>query len=150
MVLFLCFLIYILSVGKPTFMMILNQMMDILWQTATAVANGTTRSAWTFKLKFFEMRSTTCNGNALFAENKVYELYNLCNENKGLICAGLTCGENLNSSCLDFFWNSLFGVVFILNFTFVVFWYHGAPVTLRCYDSVLIFSYVSWFEKVFT
>ena len=78
-VLFLCFLIYILSVGKPTFMMILNQMVDILWQAAAAAANGTTRSAWTFKLKFSELRNTTCNGNALFAENKVYELYNLCN-----------------------------------------------------------------------
>ena len=30
-VLFIYFLIYIVSVGKPTFMMILNQMMDILW-----------------------------------------------------------------------------------------------------------------------
>ena len=29
------------------------------------------------------------NGNALFTENKVYELYNLCNENKRLICGGL-------------------------------------------------------------
>ena len=33
--------------GKPTFMMIINQMMDILWQTAAAVANGTTRTAST-------------------------------------------------------------------------------------------------------
>ena len=30
-VLFIYFLIYIVSVGKPTLMMILNQMMDILW-----------------------------------------------------------------------------------------------------------------------
>ena len=31
--------------GKPTFMMIINQMMDILWQTAASVANETIRSA---------------------------------------------------------------------------------------------------------
>ena len=48
--------------------------MDILWQTALAMANGTTRSSWIFKLKLFEMRSITCNGNVLFAENKVCEL----------------------------------------------------------------------------
>ena len=66
------FFMYILSVGKPTFMMILNQMMDILWQTAASVANETTRSAWTFKLKFCKMRSTTCNRNALFAQIKQY------------------------------------------------------------------------------
>ena len=30
---------------------------------------------FSFKLKFVEMRSATCNGNALFAENKLYELY---------------------------------------------------------------------------
>ena len=72
------------SLRKPTFMMILNWVMDILWQTMAAVANGTTTSASTFKLKFFEIKSTTCNGNALFAENKLYE-----NENKGLICEGL-------------------------------------------------------------
>ena len=60
------------------------------------------------------------------------------------------CGENLNSSCLVFFCNSLFEVVFILNFTFVVFCYDGATVTLRLYDSVLIGSYVSCFQKVFT
>ena len=35
---------YIVSVGKPAFIMILNWMMDILWQTAAAVANGTTTS----------------------------------------------------------------------------------------------------------
>ena len=40
------------------------------------------------------MRSTKCNENALFAENKVYELYNLHNENKGLICRGLICGDS--------------------------------------------------------
>ena len=28
--------------------------MDILWQTAALVANGTTRSAWTFKLVFWD------------------------------------------------------------------------------------------------
>ena len=41
--LFFCFFVYIVSVGKPTFMMILYQMMDILWQTAVSVANSTTR-----------------------------------------------------------------------------------------------------------
>ena len=30
----LLFFIYIIPAGKPTFMIILNQMMDILWQTA--------------------------------------------------------------------------------------------------------------------
>ena len=109
-----------------------------------------TRSAWTFKLKFSEMRSTTCNGNALFAGNKFYELYNIYNENKTLICEGLMCGEILNSTCLDIFWNSLFEAVFILNFTFAVFCYHGATVTLRFHDLVLIFSYISCFQKVFT
>ena len=39
-VLFVCFLVHSVSVGKPTFMMILNQMMNILWQTAAVVANG--------------------------------------------------------------------------------------------------------------
>ena len=68
----------------PTFMMILNRMMDILWQAAAAVTNCTTTNAWTFKLKFFETKSTTFNGNALFTENKLYE-----NENKGLICGEL-------------------------------------------------------------
>ena len=77
------------------------------------------------------MRSTTCNGNALFVENKLYELYDISNENKGLICGGFMFGEIFNSTCLDFFWNSLFEVVFILNFTFAVFCYHGATVTLR-------------------
>ena len=57
------------------------------------------------------------------------------------------CVEKLNSSCLDFFWNSLFEVVFILNFTFAVFFYHGATVTLRFHDSVLIFFYISCFQK---
>ena len=93
------------------------------------------------------MRSTTCNGNALFAENKVYELHNLHNENKGLICGRLMCGEILSSSCLDFFWNSLSEVVFILNFTFAVFCYHGATVTLRFHDSMLIFFYIFCFQR---
>ena len=93
------------------------------------------------------MRSTTCNGNALFAENKVYELHNLHNENKGLICGRLMCGETLSSSCLDFFWNSLSEVVFILNFTFAVFCYHGATVTLRFHDSMLIFFYIFCFQR---
>ena len=60
------------------------------------------------------------------------------------------CGVNLNSSCLDFFSNSLFKVVFILNYTLVVFYYHEATVTLWFHASVLIFSYVSCFHKVFT
>ena len=34
---------YIVHVGKPTFMMILNQIMDFLWQTAAAVASGTAK-----------------------------------------------------------------------------------------------------------
>ena len=55
----------------------LLQMTDVLRQTAAAVANYAARSAWTFKLKFFEMRSTTCNGYALFAEKMLHELYNL-------------------------------------------------------------------------
>ena len=93
------------------------------------------------------MRSTTCNGIALFAENKVYELYNSHNENKGLICGELICGEILNSSCLDFFWNSQSEVVVILNFTFAVFCYHGATVTLRFHNSVLVFAYISCFQK---
>ena len=50
------------------------------------------------------------------------------------------CGEILNSSCLDFFWNSLFEVVFILNFAFTVFFCQGTTVTLRFHDTVLIFS----------
>ena len=56
-------------------------MIDILWQTVASVASGTIKSAWTFKLKIFEIKSTTCNGNALFVENKLYQ-----NENKGLLC----------------------------------------------------------------
>ena len=36
------------------------------------------------------MTSTTCNGNALFAENKLHGL--TYNENKGLICGELICG----------------------------------------------------------
>ena len=39
------------------------------------------------------MRTTKCNGNTRFAENKLYELYNLYHENKGLICGELVCGE---------------------------------------------------------
>ena len=35
------------------------------------------------------MRSTPCNGNALFVETKLYELYSLYNENKGLNCGEL-------------------------------------------------------------
>ena len=30
------------------------------------------------------MKSTTCNGNALFVENKLYELYNVYNQNNEL------------------------------------------------------------------
>ena len=46
-----------------------------------------------------------------------------------------------------FFWNSLFEVVFISNFTFAVFCCHGATATLRFHNSVLIFSYLSCFQK---
>ena len=115
--------------------MILNQMIHILWQNTAIVANGNTRTPWIFKLKFFELRNTTWNGNALFAENKVYELFNLYNKNKGLICGGLMCEENLNSSCLDYFWNSLLEVVFILNFTVVVFCCHGANAAVTWFDA---------------
>ena len=31
------------------------------------------------------MKSTTCNGNALFVENKLYELYNVYNQNNELL-----------------------------------------------------------------
>ena len=68
-------------------------------------------------------------------------------KNKGLICGGLICGEIVNSSCLDFFWNSQSEVVVILNFTFAVFCYHGATVTLRFHNSVLVFAYISCFQK---
>ena len=91
----------------------IKSMMNILWQTAAAVANGTIEKC---KLKFFEMRSTKCNENSLFAENKLCELYNLHSENKGLTCGeGLMPGEILNSSCLNIFWKRLFEVVFILK-----------------------------------
>ena len=52
---------------------------------------------------------------ALFAENNIYELYNLDSQNKGLICRGIMCGEILNSFCWDFFGNSLFEVQWILS-----------------------------------
>ena len=39
------------------------------------------------------MRSSTCNGNALFIEIKLCALYNIPNENKGLICGGVMRGE---------------------------------------------------------
>ena len=39
------FLPFLNPAGKPTFMIIINQMMDILWQTAASVANETIRSA---------------------------------------------------------------------------------------------------------
>ena len=71
-------------------------------------------------------------------------------KNKGLICGGLICGEIVNSSCLDFFWNSQSEVVVILNFTFAVFCYHGATVTLRFHNSVLVFAYISCFQKSIT
>ena len=50
------FFMYIVSFGKVNFIIILNWMMDILWQTAAAVVNGTTTSAWAFKLTFFEIK----------------------------------------------------------------------------------------------
>ena len=42
--------------------------------------------------------------------------YNLYNENEGLIFVGLMCAEILNSTCLDFFWNSLFEVYIKFHF----------------------------------
>ena len=39
------------------------------------------------------MGSTRWYGNVLFAENKLYELHNLYNENKGLICGEFISGE---------------------------------------------------------
>ena len=53
-------------------------------------------------------------------------------------------------SLFEFFWNGLFDVVFILNFTFAVFCCHEASGTLRFHNLVLIFSYLSCFQKVFT
>ena len=50
------FFMCIVPVQKPTFIMILNRMIYILWQTAASVANGTTTSAWAFKLTFFEIK----------------------------------------------------------------------------------------------
>ena len=47
-------------------------MMDNIWQIDAVAANGTTKSEWAFNLKFSGMRSTTGNGNALLAENKLY------------------------------------------------------------------------------
>ena len=38
------------------------------------------------------MRSTTCNGNALFVENKVYESYTLYNKKRDLSVEKL-CGK---------------------------------------------------------
>ena len=97
---------------------------------------STTRSAWTFKLKFFEMRITTCSGNDLFAENKLYKLYNM--KVWGLSVEDICVEKSSTPPVWIFFWNSLFEVVFILNlyfifslyFTFAVFCYHGATVTL--------------------
>ena len=73
---------------KPTFMITINQMMNILWQTAASVVNETTRSPWTFKLKFCEMGSTTCNRNALIAQIN-YTNYIM----KGFVCWILMFGE---------------------------------------------------------
>ena len=39
------------------------------------------------------MKSTTCNGNALFVENKLYELYNVYNQNNELFWGELLYGE---------------------------------------------------------
>ena len=50
------------------------------------------------------------------------------------------CGLNLDSFCLNSFWNSLFEVVFILDSNFAVFYYHDATATLRFHVLVLIFS----------
>ena len=38
-----------------------------------------------------------CNGDALFAENKLYELYNLCDENQVLFCGEIRHFKKLGS-----------------------------------------------------
>ena len=52
--------------------------------------------------------------------------------------------------CLEFFWNSLFEVVFILSFAFAVLCCRGATVTLQFHDLVLTFFYSFCFQMVFT
>ena len=54
----------------------------------------------------------------------------------------ITCAQFPLPAVWIFFWNSLFQVVLILNFTFEVFYCHGAIVTLEFQDSVLVFSYL--------
>ena len=39
------------------------------------------------------MKGISCYTNALFTEKKLYELHNLHNENKGIICGGLMGGD---------------------------------------------------------
>ena len=85
------------------------------------------------QVKVFEMRSTTCHGNAMFAENKVYELYNLCSENKGLICGRLSLAKSSTRPIWIFFWNSLFEV-FILNSTWRYF--ASMELLLRCVSKI--------------
>ena len=46
--------------------------------------------------EFFQARSTTFNGNPLFAENKLYESFNLYNGNKGFVCGERMAGEIRN------------------------------------------------------
>ena len=43
-------------------------------------------------MEFFETKISTCNENALFAEDKLYELYNLVMKIRRLSVEGL-CGE---------------------------------------------------------
>ena len=91
-----------------------------------------------------EHSSTTCNGNVLFAENKIYE----CKlKIRGLSMEDVCVEKSSTPPVWIFFWNNLFEVVFTLNFTFAVFFYHGATVTLRFHDSVLISSCISCFQK---
>ena len=98
--LFFCFLMYIVSVTKPTFMMILNQMIDLLWQTAVAVLNSTTRRAWTFKIKFFEMGNTTYNGNVFLSEISYLNYITYIIKTRGLSVEAL-CGEIWHKASTD-------------------------------------------------
>ena len=72
---------------------------DIKSDDGCFTGNSSGSSEWyhrrCIKLKIFEMKSTICSGNALFAESKLYELCNLYNENKGFIYRGL-CVEKYN------------------------------------------------------
>ena len=67
-------------VSEAYFHDIWNRVMDILWQTAAVVANGTTRSAWAFKLVFRDEYGCWnvakrifmwCQNIFLFSQNKL-------------------------------------------------------------------------------